>query len=84
MAAHDELVTAGSFIEKFQKPVRDYFCYGFKEFSGRQYMQNGKAVPSESKQKEDRYRLTKVLETVDYIKWIVKKRRAIYSLTEKC
>lgn len=59
MATHEELISVGSFTEKFKNPFRDYYNYGFKNLKG--YIKGAGTL------KPDFHRLQNIM--ADYFEW---------------
>lgn len=59
MATHEELISVGSFTEKFKNPFRDYYNYGFKNLND--YIKGAGTL------KPDFHRLQNIM--ADYFEW---------------
>ena len=63
MATHEELISVGSFVEKFKNPFRDYYNYGFKNLND--YLTGNSTIA------KDFNRLQNIM--ADYFEWSASK-----------
>lgn len=65
--SHKELIKTGNFVEKFRNPLRNYYTYGFMDYSVLHPQSEGKKISTTFR--EDWNRLNNILNTNAYFEW---------------
>lgn len=65
--SHKELIKKSNFVEKFRNPLRNYYTYGFMDYSSLNPKSEGKKISTTFR--DDWNRLNNILNANDYFEW---------------